>query len=205
MLKPVIAIAVILRMIDAFGTFDQVFVMTRGGPGEATRLLSILGYETTFKYQAVGYGSAMFVMIGVICLIFAITAVRLLKRTAMKIGFLRGLGASLLFVVTTPIYWLLAASLKANKEITQDATLFPHAPTFDNYIRLFSQKEFGAYLLNSIVVTSVSVTIALVCGTLGGLLHRAFRAAARTREEARPGAAVLRIVPRSSSWCRSIC
>ena len=54
--------------------------MTRGGPGEATRLLSILGYETTFKYQALGYGSAMFVAIGAICLIFAITAVRILKR-----------------------------------------------------------------------------------------------------------------------------
>lgn len=80
MLRPVIAVAVVLRMIDAFGTFDQVFVMTRGGPGEATRLLSILGYETTFKYQAVGYGAAMFVTLGVICLAFAITAVVLLRR-----------------------------------------------------------------------------------------------------------------------------
>ena len=32
--------------IDAFGTFDQVFVLTHGGPGEATKLLSIYGYDT---------------------------------------------------------------------------------------------------------------------------------------------------------------
>ncbi len=80
MLKPVLAIAMVLRTIDAFGTFDQVFVLTRGGPGEATRLLSILGYETSFKYLATGYGAAMFVTIGLICLAFAITAMRLLRR-----------------------------------------------------------------------------------------------------------------------------
>lgn len=80
MLRPVIAVAVVLRTIDAFGTFDQVFVLTRGGPGEATRLLSILGYETTFKYQAVGYGSAMFTALGVVCLAVSFAAIRLLRK-----------------------------------------------------------------------------------------------------------------------------
>ena len=80
MLRPVLAIAMVLRTIDAFGTFDQVFVLTRGGPGEATRLLSILGYETSFKYLATGYGAAMFVTIGIVCLAFAIIALRALRR-----------------------------------------------------------------------------------------------------------------------------
>jgi multiple sugar transport system permease protein len=80
MLKPVLAIAIVLRTIDAFGTFDQVFVLTRGGPGEATRLVSIFGYDTAFKFQLVGYGSAMFVTLGLIVLSFAVVAVRLLRR-----------------------------------------------------------------------------------------------------------------------------
>lgn len=80
MLKPVLAIAIVLRTIDAFGTFDQVFVLTNGGPGEATRLVSIFGYETAFKFQLVGYGSAMFVTLGLIVLSFAVVAVRLLRR-----------------------------------------------------------------------------------------------------------------------------
>ena len=58
MLRPVLAIAIVLRTIDAFGTFDQVFVLTRGGPGEATRLLSIYGYDTAFKFQQTGYAAA---------------------------------------------------------------------------------------------------------------------------------------------------
>ena len=80
MLKPVLAVAIVLRTIDAFGTFDQVFVLTRGGPGEATRLVSILGYDTAFKFQQIGYGAAMFVTIGAVILLFAVVAVRALRR-----------------------------------------------------------------------------------------------------------------------------
>jgi multiple sugar transport system permease protein len=80
MLRPVLAVAIVLRTIDAFGTFDQVFVLTRGGPGEATRLVSLYGYDTAFKFQQVGYAAAMFVTIGLLILAFAIAAVRLLRR-----------------------------------------------------------------------------------------------------------------------------
>ena len=80
MLKPVLAIAIVLRTIDAFGTFDQVFVLTRGGPGEATRLVSILGYDMAFKFQQTGYAAALFVTVGLIILAFALFAVRMLKR-----------------------------------------------------------------------------------------------------------------------------
>lgn len=80
MLKPVIAIAIVLRTIDAFGTFDQVFVLTRGGPGEATKLLSIYGYDTAFKFQSTGYAAALFVTMGLLILAFSLAAVRMLNR-----------------------------------------------------------------------------------------------------------------------------
>lgn len=80
MLRPVLAVAIVLRTIDAFGTFDQVFVLTRGGPGEATRLVSLYGYDTAFKFQQVGYAAAMFITVGLIILAFALAAVRLLRR-----------------------------------------------------------------------------------------------------------------------------
>ncbi len=80
MLRPVLAIAIVLRTIDAFGTFDQVFVLTHGGPGEATRLVSIYGYDTSFKFQQTGYAAALFATIGLLILAFAMFAVRMLKR-----------------------------------------------------------------------------------------------------------------------------
>jgi len=80
MLRPVLAVAIVLRTIDAFGTFDQIFVLTRGGPGEATRLLSIFGYDTAFKFQETGYAAALFVTMGLLVLALALAAVRLLRR-----------------------------------------------------------------------------------------------------------------------------
>ena len=72
--------------------------------------------------------------------------------------------AVILAIVALPIYWMVAASLKSNKEITQDATLYPHAPSFQNYSHLFSEKQFGAFLTNSIAITAVSVVLALAAG-----------------------------------------
>jgi multiple sugar transport system permease protein len=80
MLRPVLAIAIVLRTIDAFGTFDQVFVLTRGGPGEATRLLSIYGYDTAFKFQQTGFAAALFLTMGLLILAMALAAVRMLRR-----------------------------------------------------------------------------------------------------------------------------
>ena len=84
MLRPVLAVAIVLRTIEAFGTFDQVFVLTHGGPGEATKLLSIYGYDTAFKFQQTGYAAALFATMGLLVLAFALFAVRLLKRTEAK-------------------------------------------------------------------------------------------------------------------------
>ena len=80
MLRPVLAVAIVLRTIDAFGTFDQVFVLTRGGPGDSTRLVSLYGYETAFKFQQVGFASAMFLTIGLMVLAVLFATLRLLRR-----------------------------------------------------------------------------------------------------------------------------
>ncbi len=75
--------------------------------------------------------------------------------------------ASVLLVVLVPLYWMIAASFKSNREITQDGTLFPHDWTLDNYERLFREKSFGSYLRNSVVITAASVALSMVAGTLG--------------------------------------
>lgn len=80
MLRPVLAVAIVLRTIDAFTTFDQVFVLTRGGPGTATQLISIYGYNTAFKFQQTGFAAAMLLMVALVVLALAALAVRLTRR-----------------------------------------------------------------------------------------------------------------------------
>lgn len=100
-----------------------------------------------------------------------------------------------LTVVLLPIYWMAAASLKSNKEITQDATLYPHDPTFENFTRLFAAKQFGDFLLNSIVVTVVSVALALAIGSLGAYAIARFRLPFGLDRRVGLSLLVLRIVP----------
>lgn len=101
----------------------------------------------------------------------------------------------ILGIVLLPIYWMVAASFKSNPEITQDATLYPHIWTLDNYIRLFAEKEFGNYLLNSLVATVVSVVLALVVGSLGAYAIARFHLKYRLERKIGLSLLTLRIVP----------
>ena len=70
LLTPAILIAVLLRFMDTLRIFDQVFVMTQGGPANATETISLYIYQTAFAFTNVGYATAMsFVLLVVTTLI----------------------------------------------------------------------------------------------------------------------------------------
>ena len=58
-LVPVLAVVVILKAIFSLKTFDLVFMLTNGGPGNATQTLSHYVYFNGFKYAEFGYASAV--------------------------------------------------------------------------------------------------------------------------------------------------
>jgi multiple sugar transport system permease protein len=74
LLRPTIALAVLFRVLQAFGVFDLPFVLTQGGPQNATTSLAILGYQVMFSDLKFGAGAAVatttaaLVVIG--CLLF---------------------------------------------------------------------------------------------------------------------------------------
>jgi multiple sugar transport system permease protein len=80
MLLPVLLVAIVLRTIDAIGTFDQIYVLTDGGPGTATRLISIYAYNTAFLFTQYGVALAMLIMLLVMVALLMIVALRLMKR-----------------------------------------------------------------------------------------------------------------------------
>ena len=61
LLTPTIMIAVILRGIDAFKTFDIIYTMTAGGPGFASETLNIYAYNLAFGYFKFGAASSALV------------------------------------------------------------------------------------------------------------------------------------------------
>jgi len=80
LLRPTILVAVSLRAIDALTTFDQVYVLTRGGPGTSTQLISIYGYQTFFQFQQVGYAAAMMFMVALVVVVVSGFAIALMRR-----------------------------------------------------------------------------------------------------------------------------
>lgn len=69
LLRPIIALVLLLRGIDAFKEFDKVFIMTGGGPGTISELLSIYAYRVNFKTWNLGYGAAVSFMVYLVVLI----------------------------------------------------------------------------------------------------------------------------------------
>jgi multiple sugar transport system permease protein len=59
LLRPTIALAVLFRVLQAFGLFDLPFVLTQGGPGHATTSLAVLGYQAMFQNLDFGPGAAV--------------------------------------------------------------------------------------------------------------------------------------------------
>jgi multiple sugar transport system permease protein len=62
LLLPQIVIALLFRVAQAFGIFDLVSVMTGGGPGGATEMVSLYIYATVMRYLDFGYGAALVVV-----------------------------------------------------------------------------------------------------------------------------------------------
>ncbi|AUX79719.1 MULTISPECIES: carbohydrate ABC transporter permease [Sinorhizobium] len=58
-LKPVIAIALLLRVMDALRLFDLVFILTGGGPADRTKVLSLYIYQVAYRFADPGYAAAM--------------------------------------------------------------------------------------------------------------------------------------------------
>ena len=83
LVKPSLLLALLFRTMDAFRVFDLVFVMTQGGPGDATQVLQFYGYQTLFTEGRIGYGSAISVAVFLMIL-------------ALSFIYLRAIGSNLL-------------------------------------------------------------------------------------------------------------
>ena len=73
MLRPATFFVVTLGLIGCFQVFDQIYVMSSGGPANATTTMSYFIYKNAFQYFRMGYASAASVVLFIIILIFTLT------------------------------------------------------------------------------------------------------------------------------------
>ncbi len=78
-LRPTLLILLILETVGGLVTFDLVYVMTGGGPGDATSLLAWFAYAEIFRFLDLGKGAALAFVIAALTLVLALVYVRLLR------------------------------------------------------------------------------------------------------------------------------
>ncbi len=59
LLRPALTVALLFRTIIAFKVFDEVFLLTSGGPGTATEVVGLRLYEVFFRENDMGYGATL--------------------------------------------------------------------------------------------------------------------------------------------------
>jgi ABC-type sugar transport system permease subunit len=84
MLRPVITVCILIRSIDAFRTFDQVYILTGGGPARSTEVFSVYVYVQAFVNLDFGRGAAAAGAGAIIMLLVGVGLYRLVNRTMVR-------------------------------------------------------------------------------------------------------------------------
>jgi multiple sugar transport system permease protein len=87
LLRPTIALAVLFRVLQAFGLFDLPFVLTQGGPGHATTSLAVLGYQAMFTDLSFGPGAAVATTTAILVVIGCMAFLKVFKAQVGEEGF----------------------------------------------------------------------------------------------------------------------
>ena len=78
-LKATLALVLIYETIVAVATFDLVYVMTGGGPADATAIIGWYAYTEIFRFLNLGHGAALAIILGVLLLGLVMIYLRLLR------------------------------------------------------------------------------------------------------------------------------
>ncbi len=77
-----LTVAIVLRTIEAFKVFDIIWVMTRGGPANSTKSLSIVVYQEAFSFQRAGSGASIALIVALISAVLTTFYVTAMRRQA---------------------------------------------------------------------------------------------------------------------------
>jgi multiple sugar transport system permease protein len=80
LLTPTIYFVVVMTFIGSFGVFSQIYIMTEGGPGQATTTIIYYVYTNAFRYFEIGYADVLAIAFFIVVFVFTIVQTQLQKR-----------------------------------------------------------------------------------------------------------------------------
>lgn len=85
LIAPAVTINVVLTMIGSMKTFDLIFVMTNGGPGNASETLALRIYNEAFNLNHFGYATAVGIVMSLFILGLSVFNLRLLRKREVEL------------------------------------------------------------------------------------------------------------------------
>ena len=79
LMKPIIIITVLISLIDAFKVFDNIWIMTKGGPARATEIFTVFAFKNAMQQGNLGLGAAASIIVLFIVIIIAIAFINISK------------------------------------------------------------------------------------------------------------------------------
>ncbi|HHY46739.1 MAG TPA: sugar ABC transporter permease [Firmicutes bacterium] len=79
LMKPAFLIVLVIRTMEAFRIFDIIYVITGGGPANATQVVTYYTYVETFRYLHLGNGAAQSFVVSLFIMLLSIVYIKLLN------------------------------------------------------------------------------------------------------------------------------
>jgi multiple sugar transport system permease protein len=86
LLRPIIALVLVVSLIGAFQIFDTVAVTTHGGPVNATRVIYFYIYQQAFNYFHMGYAATMAILLALVLGVLTFVQLRLLRASESQLA-----------------------------------------------------------------------------------------------------------------------
>ena len=80
MMRPIILVALLIRMIAALKSYDLIYMLTQGGPGKATETISFYAYRLGFRFLDIGQAAAVSFVLLVIVIILTMALLRVIRE-----------------------------------------------------------------------------------------------------------------------------
>ena len=222
LLTPIIAVVMTFSVLFTFTDFQLIYVITRGGPLNATHLMATLSFQRAISGGALGEGAA--ISIAMVPVPAGRDPVQLLRAAAPRLAaggsrqvsqsgndavgmdFLESTPRKLvtvylplmafLFVLLFPFYWMAITSFKPNKELlSRDGNPFwIIEPTLAHVNKLLFQTAYPQWMWNTVLVSVVATFFSLAASVLAAYAIERLRFSGRQADRA----------GRSSwpTWCR---
>jgi multiple sugar transport system permease protein len=79
LLKPTTLFVMVITLINSFQTFTYQYVMTKGGPSDATNVIGLYIYQNAFSYMHMGYAAAISFVLFIIIMVLTLVQFRLTR------------------------------------------------------------------------------------------------------------------------------